>query len=460
MWHRKLASRVGFALLLLCAPVTAVAEATPTETTKPPLAIREIKITGDEEFVVLQALSDITDLSMFWVGYESNDAVDPSIIVPEQRLPAYAITEGQAILLTSDGAMVCDAVATTKLSASLSDTKGTLVVRELRSTGLTSTFTTIDSVNWAKSTSSTQTSAQLDLKTQSSDMQYPVWYHDPVQRDVSWRLGEKTGCSLALLAEGETTSEVPELIVWDVAAVEPLAIIEQSKSSSPVSATVKTNLNVGLAPPLITEILPNPLGTGTDKEKEFIELYNSNDKAFNLSSFILQTGTSSTHEWQIPVGVTIPAKSFKVFYAPESGLSLSNSGGAAALYDVTGKVVAQTDAYTSASDGQAWALASGNWLWTTKPTPGATNYIAAPIVKSASKASSVTSKPKVQSATIRTASTNAASQTDATALAADSTNPPLVHPLVLAGVALLAVAYGVYEYRHDLANFLHKLRRH
>jgi hypothetical protein len=33
-----------------------------------------------------------------------------------------------------------------------------------------------------------------------------------------------------------------------------------------------------------------------------------------------------------------------------------------------------------------------------------------------------------------------------------------VHPLVLAGVGGLAVAYAIYEYRHDLANRLFQLR--
>lgn len=457
MQRRKLVMRVGLAFALLCAPATVFAESIDVG---PAVAIREIKITGDEEYVALQALRDITDLSAYWVGYESSETIDPSFIVPEQRLPAYQLRAGDAVLLTSDGALVCDAVATAKLSPSLGDTKGTLVIRELASSGIVSTFTTIDSVNWAKSTATKQTTAQLDIKLQSDGMVYPVWYHDTANPESSWRLGEKTQCSLALVAQENDEPESGQVIEWTIAAIEPLAIIEAPKVVGSTDSIVTTNRNVGLAPPLITEVLPNPTGTGTDKTGEFIELYNSNDKTFDLSSFILQTGTSSTHEWQIPVGTVIPSKSFKVFYPAESGLSLSNSGGAAALYDVAGKPVAQTDSYTTAADGQAWALASGAWYWTTKPTPGATNYIAAPIVKSAKKASSVTTKPKVAGTSTATASSTTPAQQESSALVADTENTPLVHPLVLAGVALLAVAYGVYEYRHDLANALHKLRRH
>ncbi len=463
MWRRRQVWRVGLAILFCYAPATAFAEGV-APTDLPSLVVREMKITGDEEFVVLQATQPIDDLSVYWTGYDSSDSANPNTIVPDQRLPAYTLDAGQAVLMTSDGAMVCDAVATTKLSASLSNTKGVFVIRELQSSGFTSTFTTIDSVNWAKSTSSTPTTAQLDLRLEASDMNYPVWYHDPAVVGASWRLGDKTGCALTLMPLELALPDDPiETIDWTVAAIEPPAIIEAPRVVSAGATTVVTsNLNPGLAPPLITEILPNPMGTGTDDVKEFIELYNSNDKPFNLSSFILQTGTSSTHEWQIPVGVTIPAKGFKVFYAPESGLSLSNSGGAAALYDVTGKVVAQTDAYTKAPDGQAWALASGSWYWTTKLTPGATNYISAPIVKSATSSRSLTTKPKVAGTTTTTSGTKSTPTATATnSTFASNTKPtPFIHPLILAGVALLAIGYGIYEYRHDLANALHKLRKH
>lgn len=64
-------------------------------------------------------------------------------------------------------------------------------------------------------------------------------------------------------------------IEWVAAQEEPLAIIESVSDDqlvTEVNAVVATNRNPGLAAPQITEVLANPLGTGTDGTEEFIEL--------------------------------------------------------------------------------------------------------------------------------------------------------------------------------------------
>lgn len=141
----------------------------------------------------------------------------------------------------------------------------------------------------------------------------------------------------------------------------------------------------------------------------------------------------------------------------ESNLNI----GLAPPLDTNGKMIAQSDPYDSAPDGQAWALANGEWHWTTKLTPGANNDIAAPIVKAATTAKNVTtSKATVKGAATKTA-TKAATPTSAATVSStqNQSNSVALHPLVLAGVALVAIGYGVYEYRNDLANTFHKLRR-
>ncbi len=425
----------------------------------PPLLIREIKITGDE-FVVLQATTNIPDLSAYWVGYSSSDTVNPGTIVPIQQLPGYALSTGQAVLMTSDGADICDAVLTTKLSVSLSDTKGSFVVRHLESSGLTSTFVTVDSVNWAKPSTTGTTTAALDLRKEAS-LAYPVWYHDPAFVNT-WRVGALAGCTLTLAAQ--SSGDTAQTVEWTKTAIEPPAVIEEGVQELN-NAQVTGNLNVGLAPPLITELLPNPLGTGNDGSDEFIELYNSNDTVFTLSGFTLQTGLSTTHSWVIPSGATIPAKGFKVFYASESGLSMSNTSGQVALFDATGTKIAESDPYDSAPDGQAWALANGTWYWTTKMTPGATNVIAKPIAKSATgvKKLTVAKKTAVKGAsTKKTAKKKAAAANSAaTTLSSVPTAVHVaLHPLVLATAAAAAIGYGLYEYRHDIANTFRRFRRH
>lgn len=476
--------RVGTAILasvvLCCGLALPLARATGPAFAQsiPSLAVREIKITGDE-LIVLQATTDIADLSEYWVGYTGSDTANPGSIVPTQQLPPRPLRAGQALLLTSDGGATCDAVLTTKLSVSLADTKGTFVVRHLASDGMSSTFTTVDSVNWAKPAASGTTTAQLDLRKETA-IPTPVWYHNAGGAHP-WRVGSLAGCTLTLASLAAGT--VAEVVEWGQSPVEPLAIIENINEvvPTPDEQAIPAE-NTGLMSPLITELLANPSGTGTDATDEFIELYNPNDRAFGLAGFTLQTGLSTKHSYVLPAGLVIPAKSFRALYASETGLSMSNTSGQATLLDAQGVVVTQSDPYDSAPDGQAWALAQGVWYWTTKPTPAATNIIAQPIAKPATAvtkllatAGKTASVKKPAASTAKTASVKGASTkkpaktVKKTTKELASTNasqtvpvakPTGVHPAALAVVALGALGYGAYAYRRDMAHAFQRVGRH
>ena len=303
-------------------PVTVYAQGTP----EPELYIRQIKITG-EEFVVLQANAESVNLGDFWVGYNSNEL--SSAVVPTQQLPARTLLKGQAIVLTSDGTATCDAVWITKLSFSLGDTRGVMVLRKLVNNGSVSTFTTIDTVNWAKPAVSGLTTANLDLRKETTGLAYPVWYQDKTHTPA-WRVGNMDGCVLTMVG---SAAQPTETVTWTAEAEEPPAIIEnladQDMPAGEETDVVRANVN--LAPPQITELLPNPIGTGTDATEEYIELYNSNDQPFNLAKFALQTGVTTKHTYTFPTGTILPAKGFRAFYANETGLSMSNTGSQAAL---------------------------------------------------------------------------------------------------------------------------------
>lgn len=460
---------VGIAIIVCMGSAPLVVGAAPTPV--PELLIREIKITGDE-MIVLQATANITDLSEYWVGYISNDAISPGSIVPTQQLPARSLLAGQAILLTSDGGFTCDAVYTTKLSMTLADTKGTFAIRHWQNSGQTSTVTTVDSVNWAKPSASGATTALIDLRKETTGLTTPVWYHDP-SFVKPWRVGSLAACTLNLVSSAP--GDQAENIEWVRLAVEPPAIIETvNEGPSTVDNGGSSSSNAGLAPPLVTELVPNPSGTGTDATDEFIELYNSNETAFDLSGFTLQTGLVTKHSYVFPSGVVIDAKSLRAFYSRQTGLSMSNTSGQAALLDRNGAVIAQSDPYDSAPDGQAWALASGNWYWTTKPTPGTTNIIAQPIALSAAALKKLTKASSSSTLSSGSGKVKAASnkQTSDKKKAVStkqmkSSNEPTptsqttkIHPTILAAVAVAAVGYGAYVYRKDLANAVHKLRRH
>lgn len=307
--------------LLLLGPFTVCADPD-----GPDLFLREVKITGDE-FVVLQANRAIS-LNDYWLGYTGSDTA--TNIVPTEQLPTRTLQAGQALLLTSDGALTCDAVQVAKLSFSLSDTKGTLVVRQLQSSGNTSTFTTVDSVSWAKSTSSTKISAPIDVSKEVG-LGYPVWFQDGTGVN-GWRVGNFADCSETFAA--------------------------------------------------------------TD------------------------TAPVTTVTW------------------PQN----------------------QTDIYGGAKDGLAWALAKGSWYWTAKTTPNSPNVINQ--TATATKTIKTTSAQSAAAAVKGAATSKSPLQKGMTASASAAVAPAPIHAGVLAAVAALAVGYGVYEYRHDLANHFHQFRQH
>ena len=461
-----------FAAALLAAPVPfAAADAAVV----PELYIREVKVTGDE-FVVLQASADIPDLSAFWVGYSSNELQQS--VVPTQQLPARALLKDQAIVLTSDGAATCDAVWITKLSAALGDTRGVIALRKLVNTGSVSTFTTVDMVNWTKPPAGVPTTAGLDMRKETADLNYPVWYQDRTGV-TAWRVGDMSGCVITL---APTLNQPAETVSWEVEGEEPPAIIESlADEDAPEGEADAEAANPGMAPPQITELLPNPMGTGTDGTEEFIELYNSNEKPFNLAKFVLQTGLSTKHSYTFPAGTMLPAKSFRAFYASETKLSMSNTGSQATLLDPTGAEIASAEPYTAAKDGMAWARAQGSWYWTNRLTPNDTNVIVqvTPSVLSASAAGQKTAAslaaalktaPKAAKAKVTKSKTAKKPKTSAARTAAAGTSktyasvtsaatkPAKIHWGILAAVALGALGYGLYGYRHDLANKLHDIR--
>lgn len=238
-------------------------------------------------------------------------------------------------------------------------------------------------------------------------------------------------------------------------------------------------VNDGLVPLTITELLPNPAAPQTDEVNEYIELHNPNDKPFNLKGYTLETGETTLHDFTFTSDTLVEPNSYQSFYSAETGLSLSNTGGQARLLDTSGTKLSETAVYTAANDGMAWALDAldGSWKWTNAITPGAENLITAPAVVVKTKPASTKAPAKTTKITTakvkgvsttkakKAAAPKKAKKTKAKVTAATASTkttaavqPAPIHAGVLAAVAALAVGYGVYEYRHDLANRIHQFR--
>lgn len=355
---------------------SAVSAAPPAMAVPPVLAFSEIKITGDE-FIFLKNNTgkDINDLSSYWLdGYNSNQPLSAGVANTSQQLPAVNLAANQTILLSSNGMATCGAAVTAKLSVGLSDSGGFLQLIQTAQTSLGITKFPVDYLSW----SSGADNVIPNVPSNSKDPR-AAYYRYAGSNGYAWQLADTDSANTCRLNVAGSAAVNNDLTT--AASVVP--------SVAGVSAQDETitlpAADVGLAAPQISEVLPNPAPPQTDTDDEFIELYNSNDKDFDLSGFILQVGTTTQHKYTFPAGTIIGAKKFEAFFSDDTGLSLSNNSGQVALLDPSGNLLNQTDVYGTAKDGIAWVSADGLWQWTTSPTPSAVNKIAVPLVKAASK---------------------------------------------------------------------------
>jgi hypothetical protein len=254
-----------------------------------------------------------------------------------------------------------------------------------------------------------------------------------------------------------TTSETPP------AVVQPASEGADDTSATPTMPA----RNNGLYAPQISELLPNPAKPQTDANDEFIELYNPNTVSFELSGFVLESGVTTKKRYTFPDGTLLPAKAFVAFFSKDTAIALSNTQGQVWLLDPLGRTIAQSDPYADAKDGQSWLTADSKWQWSTQPTPAALNVIRTPATKApkqtTQQSTATSSKQSTSAAAVKGATTTAAATSDASpktsqaeAAAAETFNP--LHPAILAITGVVAVSYGIYEYRSDLANKLRQFR--
>lgn len=212
----------------------------------------------------------------------------------------------------------------------------------------------------------------------------------------------------------------------------------------------------------ITEVLPDPSSPQLDSKDEFIELYNPYDFEVNLAGYVLRTGANWSHKYVIDK-VVIGSHDYLVLTSAQTGLSLSNSGSGVQLLGPDGVVRYEVPTYGKAKEGASWIRdANGQWAWTTEPTKGEENILAA-------ETETTKKQPAAKAKTTSTAKKSAASssKTAASVKAASTASQPgagsdtgstgaKVWPWVMLGVGTLAGGYAVFEYRNDIGNFLRR----
>jgi hypothetical protein len=124
------------------------------------------------------------------------------------------------------------------------------------------------------------------------------------------------------------------------------------------------------------------------KFEDWVEIYNPGDSAVNMAGMYLTDDLANPAKWQIPAGVTIPAKGYLVFWADEdkgqgimhTSFKLSKSGEEIGLFDTDARGNAAIDTVIFAE--QATDVSQGRmydggepWVALKTPTPGASNGV-------------------------------------------------------------------------------------
>lgn len=145
--------------------------------------------------------------------------------------------------------------------------------------------------------------------------------------------------------------------------------------NQPTTTSSGTNLPIPPAPKsmmIISEIMPNPAGGDED---EWIELGNIGTAAADLNRWTVGDGVTT----YFLDGRVISPGSFLVLPRSETNIALENSGlEKLTLRDASRKLLA-TVSYADAGENLSYALDEfGDWRWTKKSTPGASNEINSP----------------------------------------------------------------------------------
>jgi len=446
----------------------------------PDLRIVELNVTGDE-FVVLQNVGDAPAyLSDYWLGYTSDNL---GIAAPSERLAVAGsnklVLPGQSLALTNSPQPACGAALVADLPfSSFANSTGQLALWQLDSFSASPTFNFAAKVSWGKAIISADDvvyepdlpiAAEKDVATYEADQTPPVsqavtaWYFTGLANESpAWHVGYLQGCNFTAVTDlGSNTPPPTQTIDWQTDPGGPPYIVVSAvvlgKAGLSAMPTIPA-ADKGLKALQLSELLPNTASPQTDANDEFIELYNPNDKTFDLSGFMLQTASatsSTTHTYHFPAGTFIAPHSFKAFKSAKTHLALNNSGGQVWFVDPLGTTVAKSEPYGKADDGLSWVNAGGKWQWTAQPTPGAENKLATPIAASGSAKLATVNGKKVTAVATGTGTVAGASTTDGAETAPTAT----VHPLTLAVVIAAALLYGAYEYRYDLANHYRQFRR-
>ena len=206
-----------------------------------------------------------------------------------------------------------------------------------------------------------------------------------------------------------------------------------------------------ILPLQITELFIDPEQPLTDKEDEFVEIYNPNSQAVLLSSYQITTGIEGRYKYELPA-IELQPNKYIALFSIDTGLTLSNKEGKAELLTLSESKIFETEVYENAKSGQSWSFINSQWGWAS-PTPGKENSLSYEKVELNDRSSLI---PAVDI-------TDEESQSETSREVFEDppeNNETVINKSILAGVGSLAVLYAGYEYRYDFRNRITQFREY
>ncbi len=120
----------------------------------------------------------------------------------------------------------------------------------------------------------------------------------------------------------------------------------------------------------ITELLPN--AASYDTGREFIELYNPNNRAVSMKGYVLQIGPSFLKDFPLADTMLQPGE-YRSFSDTVTGLVLPNTSASVRLVAAAGNIVSTAPDYYNPADDESWALIDDVWQYTDQTTPESAN---------------------------------------------------------------------------------------
>ena len=231
-----------------------------------------------------------------------------------------------------------------------------------------------------------------------------------------------------------TPTPIPTLTptLTPVPSQTPLPTPALTSTPTPVSSPTPTPHPVYSRSVVINEFLPDP--AGDDAEGEWVEVFNKESEPVDLAGWKLADKTS---KFTIPQNTVIGAKSFLVFSRPTTKLSINNDGEILSLIDPSGELAFKVSYEDKAPEGQTWARQlDGQWVWSSRPTPGSQNIIKTKTAES-SKASKSVSAPAREETVGLAADENQVSDSGAASIGSFRRN------YKIAGIAVLLGLFSV-----------------